>query len=176
MFRGDRKLDSKILKHLFTLEHLLVDHQTVWKQNRNLMGCGIVYLIVIKIRKFFKADARHCHLLHNQRLLVLYFLVVSLQRPINHILIMVRHKTVNSLNSCSTQLRDCKGHNTHGDCDHFGLDKTLAYLVYLLYKLFYANSQSKYWKLNFYPVLFYKLWSINWNRLVYFMKSNICLV
>ena len=129
-----RKLDSKILKHLFTLEHLLVDHQTIWKRNRNLKGCDIVYLIIIKIQKFSEADVRHCHLLHSLNLSILYFLVVSLQQPLNHILIMVQHRTVNSLNSCSIQLRGCKDHNTHEDCDHFEQDKTLACLVYLLCK------------------------------------------
>ena len=173
MSQGDQKLDSKILKHLFTLEHLLVDHQTVWRQNKNLMDYGIVYLIVIKIQKFFKVDVRHCRLLNSQLLSILYFLVTSLRLPLNHISIMVRQKIIDSLNSCSIQLRDCKDHNTHGDCDHFKLDKILVYLAYLLYKLFYANSQSKYWKLNPYPVLFCKLWLINWNRPMYFIKSSI---
>ena len=134
MYQGDQKLDLKILKHLFTLEHLLVDHQTIWKRNRNLKDCDIAYLIIIKIQKFSEADVRHCHLLHSLNLSILYFLVVSLQQPLNHILIMVQHRTVNSLNSCNKQLRGCKDHNTHEDCDHFELDKILAFLAYLLCK------------------------------------------
>ena len=129
-----RKLDSKILKHLFTLEHLLVDHQTIWKRNRNLKDCDIAYLIIIKIQKFSEADVKHCHLLHNQHLWVLYFLVVNPQPPLNHTLIMVQHRTVNSLNSYSKQPLGYKDHNNRGDCDHFEQDKILAYLVYLLCK------------------------------------------
>ena len=91
------------------------------------MGYDIVYLIAIKIRKFFKVDAKHCHQLHYRHLSILYFLVISLQQPLNHILITVQHRTANSLNSCNIQHRDCKDHNIHGGYAHFMQDKIQVY-------------------------------------------------